>query len=140
MTMQAVTLNVPNTIYKKIEQAAILAQRPLEQVLTEAVTAVAPVINTASNQLQTALAQMAYLNDATLWQMARATMPKEQQTELEDLHHQKQNQGLSKNEEKTEQTLLQLYRETILIRAQAAVLLKLRGYDISNLEQFKPLE
>jgi hypothetical protein len=35
-----------------------------------------------------------------------------------------------------EQTLLELYRETALVRAHAAVLLKQRGYDVSDPHQF----
>jgi hypothetical protein len=44
------------------------------------------------------------------------------------------------NEERIEEeTLLTLYRETLLVRAQAAVLLKQRGYDVSDPAQFTPL-
>lgn len=94
----------------------------------------------ASQQLRTGLAQMAYLNDATLWQAARATMSTEQRERLETLHHRQQQQGLTDAEKVEEQALLTLYRETVLIRAQAAVLLKGRGYDISDPQQFTPLQ
>lgn len=139
MTVQAITLNLPKTVYEQIRRAAEKAQRPVDEVLIEAVTAVAPIMDTASEQLRTALAQMAYLNDAALWQAARATMPAEQQERLEALHHQQQRQGLTVEEQAEEQALLTLYRETLLIRAQAAVLLKQRGYDVSNPQQFTPL-
>jgi hypothetical protein len=36
--------------------------------------------------------------------------------------------------------MLALYRETLLVRLQAAVLLKQRGYDVSDPQQFAPLE
>ncbi len=140
MTVQAVTLSLPQTIYEQIRQAAEKAQRPLDEVLIEAVTAVAPVIDSASEQLRTGLAQMAYLNDLALWQAARATMSTEQRERLEALHHRQQQQGLTALEKVEEQALLTLYRETILIRAQAAVLLKGRGYDISDPQQFTPLQ
>ncbi len=140
MTVQAVTLSLPETIYEQIRQAADKAQRPLDEVLVEAVTAVAPVIDSASKQLRAGLAQMAYLNDLALWQAARATMSSEQRERLEALHHQQQQQGLTAIEKVEEQALLTLYRETLLIRAQAAVLLKGRGYDISDPQQFTPLQ
>jgi hypothetical protein len=140
MTVQAVTLNLPQTVYEQIRQAAEKAQRPVDEVLVEAVTAVAPVMDTASEQFRTALAQMAYLNDAALWQAARATMSPEQQERLESLHHRQQDQGLTTAEGVEEQALLTLYRETLLIRAQAAVLLKGRGYDVSDPRQFTPLQ
>ncbi|MCK4315309.1 MAG: hypothetical protein KAX24_06010 [Anaerolineae bacterium] len=140
MTVQAITLNLPKTVYKQIQRAAEKAQRPVDEVLIEAVTAVAPVMDTASEKLRAALAQMAYLNDAALWQAARATMSPDQRERLEALHHQQQRQGLTVEERTEEQALLALYRETLLIRAQAAVLLKQRGYDVSDPQQFTPLE
>lgn len=139
MAVQPVTLNLPKIVYEQIQRAAKKAQRPVEQVLVEAVTAVAPVVDTASEKLRTALAQMAYLNDAALWQASRATMSVEQRNRLEALHHQQQRQGLTAGERAEEQALLALYRETLLIRAQAAVLLKQRGYDVSDPQQFAPL-
>ena len=140
MTIQAVTLNLPKIVYEQIRQAAEKAQRPVDQVLVEAVVAVAPVMDIASEGLRTALAQMAYLNDAALWQAARATVSAEQRDRLEVLHHQQQRQGLTAEEQTEEQALLALYRETLLIRAQAAVLLKQRGYDVSDPQQFTPLK
>ena len=140
MTLQAITLNLPKTVYERIQRAAEKARRPIDEVLTEAITAVAPVMDTASEKLRTALAQMAYLNDAALWQAARATMPAKQRERLEALHHQQQYRGLTAKEQAEEQALLGLYRETLLIRAQAAVLLKQRGYDVSDPQQFTPLE
>jgi hypothetical protein len=139
MTVQPITLNLPETVYEQIRHAAEKAQRPVDEVLVEAVTAVAPIMDTASEKLRTALAQMAYLNDAALWQAARATMPAEQREHLESLHHQQQRQRLTAEEQAEEQALLTLYRETLLIRAQAAVLLKQRGYDVSEPQQFTPL-
>jgi hypothetical protein len=99
------------------------------------------MIDTAPDPLKSALGQMAYLNDAALWQTARTTMPVEQRERLETLHLRQQQQGaLTAQEQAEEEALMALYRETVLIRAQAAVLLKQRNYDISNLQQFTPLE
>jgi hypothetical protein len=140
MTVQAITLNLPETVYEQIRRAAEKAQRPVNEVLVEAVTAVAPVIGIASGEMRTALAQMAYLNDAALWQAARTTMTAEQRERLEALHDQQQRDGLTAEEQAEEQALLALYRETLLVRAQAAVLLKQRGYDVSDPQQFAPLE
>jgi len=83
--------------------------------------------------------QMTYLNDAALWQAARATMTAEQRERLESLHDKQQCEELTSEEQAEERTLLRLYRETILVRSQAAVLLKQRGYKVSDLNQFAPL-
>jgi hypothetical protein len=80
------------------------------------------------------------IDDAALQQVALSTMPAAQQARLEALHFKLQQHGaLTAEEQAEEEALVALYRETILIRAQAAVLLKQRGYDVSDPEQFTPL-
>ena len=140
MSVQVETLHVPDTVYEQIRRAAEKIKRPVHEVMIEAVAAVAPVVDTATEKMRSVLAQMAYLNDAALWQTARATMPKQQQERLETLHQKQHYEALTVEEREEEQALLALYRETILVRAQAAVLLKQRGYDVSDLGQFIPLQ
>ena len=67
-------------------------------------------------------------------------MTPEQRARLEDLHDQKRERGLGVSEAAEEQTLLALYRETLLLRAQAAVLLKQRGHDVSDPTPIEPRE
>lgn len=136
MTVQSVTIELPQNVYEQIEQAAQKRKRPLDQLLVEAVTAVAPVLDTAPISLRSALAQLAYLNDAALWQAARTSMPPEQRTRLEQLHDKAQKEGLTQEEKEEEEALLKLYRETLLVRAQAALLLAQRQYDVSDPSQF----
>lgn len=139
MTVYPVTLNVPEAAYEKIQRAAEKVQRPVDELLVEAIVAVAPTIESASADLNAALAQMAYLNDAALWQAARSTMAPEQRERLATLHDIQQRRPLSTAEQAENQALLRLYREALLVRAQAAVLLKQRGYDVGDLTQFEPL-
>jgi hypothetical protein len=63
----------------------------------------------------------------------------EQRARLATLHDKQQYTSLTPEEQAEEQALLRLYRETLLVRAQAAVLLKQRGYDVFDPEQFTPL-
>lgn len=139
MTVQTVTLNLSSATCERIKRAADKLRRPVNEVLSEAVSAAAPVMDTAPQALRAALAQMAYLNDAVLWQLARATMPQAQAARLEELHHKLQREGLTEEEKGEERQLANLYRDTILVRAQATVLLKRRGYDVSDPAQFESL-
>jgi hypothetical protein len=140
MSVQTITLDLPDALYRQIQRAAKKAHRPVNDVLIEAVAAAAPVVGSTTSELRSALAQMAYLNDATLFQAARSTIPVEQRERLEMLQHEQQRRGLTAEEKAEEEALVALYRETILVRAQAAVLLKQRGYDVSDPTQFAPLE
>ncbi len=140
MTAETVTFDIPRRTYERIKRAAEKKHRAVNDVLAEAVTAVAPVIDTDAIDLQTALAQLTYLNDAALWQAARTAMNVEQRDRLAWLQDKRQRDGLTQEEQSEENTLLKLYRETMLIRAQAAVLLKERNYDVSDPSQFHPLD
>ena len=139
MTMHEVTLVLPETTYNQICRAAEKVDRPITDLLVEAVIAAAPTFESSTSMPRTALAQMSYLNDAVLWQAARATMSGPQRDRMEELHAKQQREGLTALESEEEQALLRLYRETILVRAQAALLLKQRGYDVSDPEQVAPL-
>ena len=139
MPGHVVTIILPEMVYEQIRQAAERSRRPVEDVLAEAVAAVAPVMDTPPSTLRSALAQLAYLNDAALWQAARTTIPADQRERLASLHEKQQREPLTAEERTEEQALLDLYRETLLVRGQAAVLLRQRGYDISNPQQFTPL-
>jgi len=139
MTVVPVTVNLSELSYRRVQRAAERTQRSVEQLLGDAVTALIPEINDAPPNLKTALAQMAFLTDAALWQMARTTLSAEQQRRLADLHDQQQRTQLSPVEREEEQALVRLYRETQFVRAQAIVLLQQRGYDVSDPEQFAPV-
>ncbi len=139
MSAQQITLSLPEALYEQLKTAAERSRRSLDEVLVEVVAAIAPVLGTASKDVRSSLAQLAYLNDAALWQAARSTMAPEQRARLEELHDKQQRSGLDAAERAEEQALLGLYHETLLVRAQAAVLLKQRGYDVADPEQFAPL-
>ena len=139
MVGRSVSVELPVDVYNQIKRAAERSHRSVDDVLVEAVMAVAPVIDTAPEALRSSLAQLAYLNDAALWRAARATIPREQRERLEALHEMKQRRPLTDDEGAEEKDILRPYQDTLLVRAQAAVLLKQRGYDVSDPEQFAPL-
>lgn len=139
MPGHVVTITLPELVYEQIRQASERTHRPLDDVLAEAVTAAAPVMDTPPGTLRSALAHLAYLNDAALWQAARTTMPAEQRERLAALHDKQQREPLTPEERSEEQALLALYRETLVVRGQAAILLRQRGYNISDPQQFTPL-
>ena len=108
MTTQDVTLTLPELIYDQIRLAAEKTHRPIDDVLLEAVLAAAPTLDTPVGPLRSALAHLAYLNDAALWQVSRSTMSPEHRERLAELHDKQQREGLSAEEHEEEQVLLVL--------------------------------
>jgi hypothetical protein len=140
MSQQVVTLSIPRPVYEQIRQAAKKKHRSVDELMVEAIAAAISPASLSASQLRSDLAQMAYLNDAALWQAARATLSPSQRERMEILHHKKQREELNVEEQAESDSLEALYLDTLLVRAQAAVLLKQRNYDISDPTQFAPLE
>lgn len=136
----SITVNVPSSVYERIQRAAKQRRRSVDDLVAEAITAALPAMDSPADPLQTALAQLAYLNDAALWQAARATVPPALRERSEELHTRLQRGPLTDAERDEMERLEQLYRDTLLVRAQAAVLLKQRNYHVGDLSQFSPLE
>lgn len=139
MDVHQVTVTLPEPAYRRIERAAKQSQRSIAQILEDAVAALIPEADGLPEDLQTALAQMAFLNDAALWQAARTTLQQEQRQRMEALHAKQQRHALSPTEQAEEQALAKLYRETQLVRAHAVMLLMQRGYDVSDPHSFSPI-
>jgi hypothetical protein len=140
MTSQTVTLTLPDNLLDRARRLARRSRRPVDEVLVEALTTALPGDDTDVPALRSSIGQLAYLNDAALWQAARATVPAEQRERLEALHHKGQRTTLNDAEREEMETLERLYQDTVLVRAQAAVLLKQRQYDVADLTQFEAVE
>ena len=147
MVMQAVTLNLPHTLYERFRLRAENNHRTIEAELLEVVTTAEPIEkqNGWSNQweessdedqlpakLEEELASLALLNDDALWRAARSHMPAEAAAQTEALNYKLRREGLTETEDKTLNNLLQEYDRYMLIRAQSMLLLQQRGYDISE--------
>ena len=137
---QSITVHVPPGVYERIRRAAEQRHRSVDELVSEAIAAAAPTLDAPAGLMQTALAQMAYLNDAALWQAARSTVPATLRERSEQLHIRQQREPLTEAEQDEMERLEQLYRDTVLVRAQAAVLLRQRNYNVTDLTQFTPLE
>jgi len=85
------------------------------------------------DELEEAISHLQFLDDEKLWRAARNRLSIEVSTRLEQLHLKQQRDGLTKNEEKTLSKLIFEYERTMLVRAEAARLLKQRGFVISEL-------
>lgn len=133
------TLKLPLAIYEKVKITAQQTQRSMAEVASEWVTAIAGIVDKPEGQMRHEFSEMTFWNDAALWHAARATLSESQRDRLEALHEQQQNAPLTENEKAEADKLLRLYQDTIQVRAQATLLLKLRGYDVGNPEQFQPL-
>ena len=133
MTVQVVTLHVPSPLYEQLKRRAAQAQRTVEAELLDVVATAVPVGDDLPTDLAGAISPLALLDDAALWRTARSHLSAEAVAQMEDLHLKRQREGLDDAEAETLTGLVRQYERTMLIRAQAAALLKARGHDVSLL-------
>ena len=127
MTVQSVTLRLPETVMRRARQTANILQRPLEELLTGLVTAALPDVEDAPLEVQAELARMTWFSDQELWSIARSTMPVEQQEQLRSLADLQTIRALTPAEQETLDNLRLEYGRVTLRKARAYALLSLRG-------------
>lgn len=133
MPAHAITLHLPDNLYRRFRQRADWSRRSLETEILDAVASAAPAETELLPDLISAVQALEGMADEELWRIARKTMPPEANQDLEALHLKQRDQGLSQDEDAARATLIQEYERTMLLRAQAAKLLKDRGHDVSTL-------
>ena len=133
MTAHAITLHLPETLYNRFRQRAQWTHRSVETELLDAVASAAPAEDELPAELVAAVEALDKADDEKLWRLAREAMSREASEELEALHFKQREAGLSPEEDAARARLIHEYERTMLIRAQAAKLLKDRGYDVSNI-------
>jgi len=133
MSVQSVTLNVPRALYDRLERRAAQTHRTVEDVLLDVLATAVPLADDLPSDLGEALSPLTLLDDAALWRAARSHLPTEVAAELEALHLKRQREGLTNIDAQTLARLVRQYERAMLVRAQAAALLKQRGYDVAEL-------
>ena len=135
MALQNVTVKLPETLYQQVKQRARQMRRSVEDELVAVVAAALPTIDDLPTDIADDMAQLTFLTDDELWQAARTTLSASQSERMQVLLSKRQQEGLTPQEEEEAKRLAHHYDRTMLVRAQAAVLLKERGHDISTLKQ-----
>jgi plasmid stability protein len=133
MALQTLTLNISNDLYRRLQHRAEQAQRSVEDEVLDLVATAMPVDDELPADLLEALAPLPTLSDAALWRVAGSRLPVDVSAELEELHLKRQREGLTAGEAERAAELVRQYDRTMLLCAEAALLLKQRGHDISEL-------
>lgn len=98
------------------------------------VARLSPLAQQSSEQeLAAAVAALHGLDDNALWKAAKDRLPEEATERFQDLNRKQQRDGLSNDELRELDDLRSGYDRVVLLRAEAAFLLKERGHDISVL-------
>ncbi len=133
MSTQTLTLHLPDPLYTRLQQRARQFNRTLEAELLEVLNTAVQADESLPQPLAEDVARLDNMDDAALWQAARSRLSKKEAAQLEVLHLKRQKVGISESEASALAELVQRYERSMLVRAQAAALLKQRGCDLSGL-------
>lgn len=127
------TVNLPAMLYERLLRRAQETRRTVELELVEAAVAgLSRPTDELPADLSNAIAPLALLDDAALFRAAQSRLSGEALSTLEELHLKRQDAGLTAAEVESLDLLTKQYERTLLIRAEAAALLKRRGHDVSG--------
>lgn len=133
MSLHPVTVNLPTKLYTRIKHRAAQANRSVEDEMLDTIATAIPFEERLSDELEETIANLKFLDNSALWRAARHRLSEEVSEQLAQLHLKQQRVGLTETEIQNRDHLIQQYEKTMLIRAEAAVLLKKRNIDISQL-------
>ncbi|HRJ42455.1 MAG: hypothetical protein KJZ86_04880 [Caldilineaceae bacterium] len=133
MSVQTITVDLPEELYRQLKQAADSAQRSVSDIVQERLRQDEPILPALPQDVERELAAFAFLSDEALWQLARATLSTAEQAELAELNYTAQDSGLSPGQQARREHLLNLYQRTMVRRSEATGHLQDRGRDISSL-------
>jgi signal transduction histidine kinase len=124
-------VTLPEDITEQAQTIADLTERPVEQVVIEHLRTLRAPDSALPHELQSELEALQYLSDDALWVIAREQVGAQLQTRINDLL------DASRADELTDATrdelaaLLDRADNVMLRKAEAAVLLTRRGYELT---------
>jgi hypothetical protein len=138
MSMRTVTLQLPEGLYIRLQQAAQATRRPLDDVLLHAVQVSSPPSwDDAPAEFQADLAALDRLGDEALWRIARSRKTEADMERYQELLDKNSNDALSSDER---EELVKLRVESdrfMLCKAHAAALLRWRSYQVPPAETLR---
>jgi hypothetical protein len=131
MTMQTVTVSLPESVYLRLQQVAQGTQQSLTDVLLHAVKVGSPPSwEDVPAEFQVDLAALDRLDDDSLWQIARSKQSDDDMVQYQALLD-KNADGTISEFERLELTQLRVEFDRLMLRkAHAAALLRWRGYQL----------
>ena len=131
MSVETVTLQIPEILYQRLVHTSRATQRPLEEVILHALQIGSPPEwDNVPPEFQADLAALDKLDDNTLWQIARSYKTAAEMERYNILLEGNSNNILTETERLELMALRQEGDRFMLLKAQAAVLLRWGGHRV----------
>lgn len=133
MTVQPLHLQLPETIYQRLQRVAEVTNQPLESVVVQTIRGnLPPSFDDLRPEWREVVADLPSLSDEALWAIAREPLSSSQWRRHQRLLHAAQERTLTE-EERTELTALRgITDRYVTRRSYALALLKWRGHTLPS--------
>jgi hypothetical protein len=129
MTLQTITLRLPEDSYWRLQRMATALRRPLEEAASQTIRGnLPPAVDDLPAELQGELAAWASLADERLWEIARDSLPTDQWQRHRRLLRKNEAGALTDAEREELAGLRTATDQFVLRRSSALALLKWRGH------------
>jgi len=129
MLEKTISIKLPEMVLYKLQKAAELTYRSLDEVLASTVDAALTAPSNLPLELAGELAAMHLFSDDALWAAMQPSFSSAEQTRLQQINHAGGERPLNPAETAEQSALLNSYHRSMLRRAQAMAILKQRGYN-----------
>jgi hypothetical protein len=135
---QAITINLPDSLYKQLQQAAKLSRQPLESIITQSLAhSLPPLLEEIPQAYQPDVYPLLQMSDAELQQETDRVFPPKRWAEYELLLNKKKSGPLTPEEQTRLDTLRREADVFTFRKGYAAVLLKRRGHYLPTLKELE---
>ncbi|MFT3771854.1 MAG: hypothetical protein QM820_41125 [Minicystis sp.] len=127
-----VTLHLPDVLYERVQHAAETLKRSVEDIVLNALATALPPLTDLPGEIADDVSALAFLNDTALFEVARSAPAPELSAEMDALLADKGRGALDAIGQQRLDDLVRAHEISMLRRAQAALLLQRRGYNMSD--------
>lgn len=138
MAVATIPVPLPEPLYRRLENAAAVAHRTIDDLLAQTLTVALPPAPDLPETLANELAEMIWLTDDALWSATVPSFMPDQQNRLVILNGVEDERALTPAEKAEQAKLLSAYERSLLRRAQAFAILARRGYRIPTYAELTP--
>ncbi|MBK8137759.1 MAG: hypothetical protein IPK52_18425 [Chloroflexi bacterium] len=129
--MTPLTLTLPQDITEQAQAIADLTERPVEEVVIEYLRTLRAPDSTLPHDIRSELDALQYLSDDALWVIAREQLASAAQKRADELLGERDPDRMGRELQEELSAILDRADRIMLRKAEAAVLLKRRGYEVT---------
>ena len=131
MTVQTIQIQLPDTIYQRLQRVAEATNQPLEKVVLQTIRGnLPPLLDDLSPELRRIVADLQHLDDTALWALVREPLPPQQWRRHQRLLRKAQDGILTADEQQELADLRVTTDQFVTRRSYALALLKWHGHTL----------